>query len=290
MRKSILIFALSLLTVIPLQAQFAKPLRNKTAQASRNTMPFSLGLTGSYAANDMVYTAMKTSDFHFVTAPTFGLAAEYNTMQRLAVGIDFSYVMRGTKEATSTVFLSNYETTTSAHVSYAMSLKGMELRIPITLYLGYGENFMPYVYLAPRASLWLGDSIRWERTYDNDSYLPVVYTHAVDQSTIKPYDISMVGGLGLCSRLMMGHTKLFVKLDVNYGISLFSNFSEAEINAAQNGDESFVFHGWGDIEHEELGRRHLQNIEARLTVLLPLHKPLKDACAFDQNMKKARKQ
>ena len=285
MKRYPIILVLCLMAVLPLQAQFAKPLKSRNTGYG-NKSHWSLGLTGSYAANDMIYAAMNSGEFQLFTAPTFGLATEYNTMQDLAVGLDVSYVMRGTKEATSTVFLTNYNTTTSAHVNYEMSLKGVEMRVPMTLYLGYSETIKPYVYLAPRVSIWLGDSIRWERTYDDESYQPVVYTHAVDQSTIKPYDIGMVGGLGLCSRVKLSQTQFFVKLDVNYGISLFSNFSEAEVNAANGGEAPFTFHGWGDIEHEELGKRYLQNLEARLTVLVPLRKPLKDACAFEQNMRK----
>ena len=285
MKRFNIILLLCLIAVLPLQAQFAKPLKSRNVGYG-NKSHWSIGLTGSYAANDMIYSAMNEGAFRVFMGPTFGLAAEYNTMQSLAVGLDVSYVMRGTKEATSAVFLTSYNTTTFAHVNYEMSLKGVELRVPVTLYLGYSETIKPYVYLAPRVSIWLGDSIRWERTYDDESYLPVVYTHAVDRNTIKPYDVGMVGGLGLCSRVKLGHIQFFVKLDVNYGISLFSNFSDAEINAANGGEESFSFHGWGDIEHEELGKRYLQNLEARLTVFVPLRKPLKDACAFDQNMKK----
>ena len=285
MKRFNIILVLCVMAVLPLQAQFAKPLKSRNVSYG-NKSHWSIGLTGSYAANDMIYSAMNEGSFQVFMGPTFGLAAEYNTMQPLAVGLDVSYVMRGTKEATSAMFLTSYSTTTSAHVNYEMSLKGVELRVPVTLYLGYSETIKPYVYIAPRVSIWLGDSIRWERTYDDESYLPVVYTHAVDQNTIKPYDIGLVGGFGLCNRVKLSQTQFFVKLDVNYGISLFSNFSKAEVNAANGGDAPFTFHGWGDIEHEKLGRRYLQNLEARLTVLVPLRKPLKDACAFEQNMRK----
>ena len=285
MKKSNLIIALCLMAVLPLQAQFAKPLKSRNLNTSNSSF-FSLGITGSYAANDMIYTAMHSGEFQVYHGPTAGIAMEYNTMKNIGIGLDVSYVMRGTKESTSSTFLSDYNTTTSAHVNYEMSLKGVEARIPVTLYFGSGESVKPYVYLAPRVSLWLGDSIRWERTYDDASYAPVVYTHAVDKGTMNPYDISVVAGFGLCSRIMLGQTPLFLKFDVNYGISVLSTFSKEEIAAANEGSETFVFYGFGDVEHEELGRRYLQNAEARLTILIPLKKRLKDACAFDQGMRK----
>ena len=288
MKKSNIILALFLMVVLPLQAQFAKPLKPRNYGAA-NKSHWYVGLTGSFAANDMIYTAMNAGKFQVYLGPTVGIAAEFNAMNGLAVGLDVSYVMRGTKESTSTTFLSDFNTLTSAHVNYEMSLKGVEMRVPVMLYFGSGDNLKPYVYLAPRVSLWLGDSIRWERTYDDASYAPVVYKHAVDKNTMRPYDISVVAGLGLCGRLMIGQMPLLLKLDLNYGISVMSTFSQDEIAAATEGSESFVFHGWGDIEHEELGRRHLQNAEARLTILIPLKKRLQDACAFEQNMKRSRK-
>lgn len=285
MKKFNIIIALCLMAVLPLQAQFAKPLKSRNINASNNSF-ISVGITGSFAANDMIYTAMHKGEFQVYLGPTAGIAVEYNTMKNLGIGLDVSYVMRGTKEATSSTFLSSYTTMTTARVNYEMSLKGIEARIPVTLYLGSGETVKPYVYLAPRVSLWLGDSIRWKRTYDDASYAPVVYTHAVDKGTMNPYDISVVAGLGVCSRIMLGQMPMFLKFDLNYGISVLSNFSKEEIAAANEGSEGFVFYGFGDVEHEELGRRLLQNAEARLTILIPIKKRLKDACAFNQGMRK----
>ena len=89
-------------------------------------------------------------------------------------------------------------------------------------------------------------------------------------------------GVGLCNRFMAGRTQFFLKLDLSYGLSVLSNFSEHEV------DEDVVFQGWGDIAHETLGQRRLQNVEARLTLMMPLGTYLKDACAFDQRMKKGK--
>lgn len=288
MKKSIVILALFMTAVLPIQAQFAKPLKPRSYGAANKSYWY-VGLTGSYAANDMIYTAMDAGKFQVYHSPTVGVAAEYNSMNGLAFGLDVSYVMRGSKESTSTTFLTSFNTTTSAHVNYEMSLRGVEMRVPVTLYFGSGESIKPYVYLAPRVSLWLGDSIRWERTYDDASYAPVVYKYAVDKNTMRPYDVSVVAGVGLCGRLMLGQMPLLLKLDLNYGISVMSTFSQDEITAATEGSESFIFYGWGDIEHEDLGRRYLQNAEARLTVLIPIKKRLKDACAFDQIMRRGKK-
>ncbi len=271
----------SILSVASLQAQFAKPLKNKSLIV-RNTSPFSIGVTGSFAANDMWYTSVSKAKLSPYLAPAAGLAFEWNTMQRVSVGIDASYAMRGTNEAFATEFLSSYTTTTFARVDYAMRMNAVEVRVPVTLYLGYGETFRPYVYVAPRFDLWLNGNLRWERTYDDESYAPVVYESELNKATIRPYDISAVAGVGICSRLMIKQTRLFLKFDLSYGMSVPSNFSQQEVN------EEISFQGWGDIEHETLGQRRLQNVEARLTLLLPLRNRLKDACTFDQQMKKGK--
>ena len=230
----------------------------------------------------MVYSAVTKSKLTPYLAPTFGLAAEWNTMQRVSIGLDASYAMRGTNEVFATEFLTSYSSTTFARVNYTMAMNGIEVRIPISYYLGYGENVRPYLFVAPRFDLWLNGNAKWERTYDNNSYQPVVYETELTDATNMPYDISAMAGVGLCGRVLIKKIQFFVKLDVSYGISLLSNFSQHEVN------EDVEFQGWGDIEHETLGKRYLQNAEARLTLLMPLRKHLKDAWAFEQKTKKGK--
>lgn len=286
MKKYLLLIVFALVVTLPTKAQFAKPLKSNKLNDCRNNLPLSLGLTGSYGWNDMIYTAtnrVKAIGYH---APTLGLAAEYNAFNGLSVGLEASYAMRGTRKESITTFLTDFSTTTTARVNYEMTLRAIEAQIPVTYYLGSNNSWKPYVYLAPRVSVWLGDSIRWERTYDNGSYTPVMHQSALNKDNIKPYDIGAMAGLGLCSRMLVKRTQLFVKFDVSYCISVLSNFSNNEVQASEASQTTFVFEGWGDIEHENLGRRYLQNVEARLTLLIPLRKHLKDACAFDQRMKK----
>ena len=281
MRKCVFILVFSLFSVVSLHAQFARPLKNRN-YLCRNTSSLSVGVIGSFAANDMVYSAVTKSKLTPYLAPTFGLAAEWNTMQRVSIGLDASYAMRGTNEVFATEFLTSYSSTTFARVNYTMAMNGIEVRIPISYYLGYGENVRPYLFVAPRFDLWLNGNAKWERTYDNNSYQPVVYETELTDATNMPYDISAMAGVGLCGRVLIKKIQFFVKLDVSYGISLLSNFSQHEVN------EDVEFQGWGDIEHETLGKRYLQNAEARLTLLMPLRKHLKDACAFEQKTKKGK--
>lgn len=264
-----------------MHAQFAKPLKNRN-YICRNTGSIGVGITGSFAANDFMYTAVSKSILSPYLAPTFGLAVEWNTMRRVSIGLDASYAMRGANEVFATEFLTNYTTSTFARVHYTMAMNGVEVRLPITYYIGYGESIRPYVYVAPRFTLWLNGNVKWERTYDDNSYAPLVYESELNNATITPYDLSAVAGVGLCSRILIKRTQFFVKFDLSYGFGVLSNFSQHEVA------EEVEFQGWGDIEHETLGNRYLQNVEARLTLSVPLRKFLKDACAFDQKMRKGK--
>lgn len=281
MKKRLILLLFGVLSVVSLHAQFAKPLKNRN-YLCRNTSSLSVGVTGSFAANDLMYTAVSKSILTPYLAPTFGLAVEWNTMHRISVGLDASYAMRGANEVFATEFLTNYSTSTLARVHYTMTMNGVEARLPITYYIGYGESIRPYFYVAPRFTLWLNGNVRWERTYDNESYDPVVFESELNNATIAPYDLSAVAGVGLCSRVLVKRTQFFVKFDLSYGMSVLNNFSQHEVA------EDVEFQGWGDLEHETLGSRYLQNVEARLTLLIPLRKPLKDACAFEQKMKKGK--
>lgn len=281
MKKHLILLMFGLLSVVSLQAQFAKPLKERN-YICRNTSSISFGITGSFAANDMLYTTVSKSKLTPYFAPTFGLAAEWNTMRRVSIGLDASYAMRGSNEVFATEFLTSYTTSTFARIHYAMAMNGVEVRIPVTYYIGYDEYFRPYLYIAPRFDLWLNGDLRWERTYDDESYAPLVYESELNNATMTPYDLSAVVGVGLCSRMMIKRTQFYVKFDLSYGISVLNNFSQHEVN------EDVVFQGWGDIEHESLGKRYLQNVEARLTLLMPIRKHLKDACAFEQKTKKGK--
>jgi len=281
MKRFAFVLAFGLLSMASLHAQFAKPLKNRN-YLCRNTSALSIGLTGSIAGNDMVYTAVSKSILKPYLAPTGGLALEWNTMGGLAVGLDASYAMRGSNEVFVTEFLTSYTTTTFARVNYAMRMNAVEVRIPVTWYLGYDETFRPYIYIAPRFDLWLNGNLRWERTYDDESYAPLAYESELNDATMAPYEIGAVAGVGLCSRVLIKRFQFFVKFDLSYGISVLSDFSKHEVN------EDVVFQGWGDIGHETLGQRRLQDLEARLTLLVPFGKHLKDACSFDQKMKKSK--
>lgn len=273
MKKQVIILVFSVFAMLSAQAQFAKPLKKK-AETKRL---FCLGATGSFAANDLVYSAVSKSTFAPAFGPVFGLVGEWNTMQNVAVGVDVSYAMRGNKEAFVTEFLTSYSTTTFARVHYDMSLNGIELRVPITFSFGSSEWVKPYVYVAPRVGIWTNGHVRWERTYDDGSFQPMVFESELNNAIAQPYDVSAEAGLGGCGKVKLGRRHIFVKFDVGYGMSVLSNFAQVEVN------EEVTFEGWGDIEHERLGQRRLQNAEARLMLLLPLQKPVDDACDFNQN-------
>lgn len=275
MKKSFYLTLLGLMLAITLQAQYAKPLRDQH-YACRNNGAISLGVTGGYGANDMVYSAIRSSKLRPWLAPIFGLAMEWNTMRRVSIGLDALYAMRGTHEILTSEFLTSFTTTAMTTVDYTMRMNGIEFRLPITYYLGYGENYRPYLFVAPRLDVWMKGDLRWERSYSDHLYPTVTYQCDLDQATVAPFDLSAMAGIGLCGKFMPKRTRFFVKAELAYGISVLSNFSSLEKQ------EKAVFQGWGDILHETLGTRRLQNIEARLTILLPLRKHLKDACVIKQ--------
>lgn len=275
-RVCILVFVLSVM--LSVQAQFAKPLKKK----NDFKRAFSLGITGSYAANDLIYSSVTKSSMHPVFDPTFGLAAEWNTMPHFSVGLDVSYAMRGGQKTFNTEFQTSYSSTTFAHVKYDITMNGIDLRIPLSFYFGDEGNLRPYVYLAPRLSVWTGGKVSWERTYDDPSFPSKSFESRLNEALMLPFDLSAMAGVGLCAHLKTGRRALLCKLDLGYGVSVLSNFSQGEVNG------EVAFEGWGDIAHETLGQRRLQNLEVRLAILLPLQKPVADACDFNQKPYKSR--
>ena len=219
--------------------------------------------------------------------PTFGLAVEWNTLKRMSVGMELAYAQRGAYKSFATEILTSYSTSTFSYVNYTMMLSALELRIPIAYYLGYHEFIRPYLFVAPRLDLWMSGDLSWVRSYGNNAYKPLEFKPKLTDAMIAPFDVSAVAGVGLCGRLMWGRTRFFVKFELSYGISVMSNFSSKEVKAAEEASSAtvsnpLIIQGWGDLAHEELGRRYLHNVEARLSLLIPLRTHLKDACALQQ--------
>lgn len=278
MKKRLLLLLVGLLSVVMAQAQFAKPLKKKEVQ----NKVFCIGVTGCIAANDMIFSEVKQSLLSPVFAPSFGLAVEWNTLSPFSIGADVSYVTRGDNEIFNIEYLTSYSSSAFVREKYHLSLKGVELRVPFAFYFGERSRLRPYVFVAPRVCLWTSGKYHWERTYDDGSAEPLVYEGEVTQAMIRPFDLSAVVGAGLCSHLKMRQMQLFLKFDIGYGHSLLNTFSQAEIN----GDVSFQ--GWGDLERVSIGKRFQRNLEARLTLLVPLQKPAADACDFNQKPYKRR--
>ena len=270
MKRRWLLIVIMLFSAALLRAQFARPLK-ETAFICRNNSSLSVGLTGSFAANDMLYTALDKTSFRPLYSPTIGLAAEWNTMRRISVGMDLSFARRGTHKAFITELLTSYSTSTYAHVDYTLSMNALELRLPITWWIGYDETVRPYLFVAPRLDLWLGGNVKWVRWYENDSYQPLIYEYELTDAIITPYDVSAVGGFGVGSRFLSGRTRFFVKFELSYGISILNNLPPKD---------KLVVEGWGDLSQESWGERYLQNVEARCFLLVPLRRHLRDACAI----------
>ena len=95
-------------------------------------------------------------------------------------------------------------------------------------------------------------------------------------------DHPLIAILKFMPLLLFAGLVLFLKFDLSYGIDVLNSFSQHEVN------EDVAFQGWGDIEHETLGQRRLHDLEARLTLLIPFGKHMKDACAFDQKIRKGK--
>ena len=208
-------------------------------------------------------------------------------MRLFSVGMDLSYARRGTNESYDAEFLTSFSATTHSQVDYTMKLNAIELRVPIMCYFGFGDFFRPYLFVAPRLDLWMDGNLRWERSYENGFDKPKVYETELTDATIAPLDVSAMAGLGFCTRFVWGRTRYYLKCEFSYGVSLMSNFSSKEVKAENQADQgtiisSPIVQGWGDLVHEDLGQRYLQNVEARLTMLIPLRKHLKDACSLKQ--------
>lgn len=274
--KRFLLLIVLILPLASLRAQVGgkKPLRQKN-YICRNTSDLSVGLKAGGSCSDMIYSSVTEAKAMGLFGPVGGLAMEWNANSHFSLGFDAMYVVRGTRKATDAEFLTSFTETNTAHVDYCLTMNCIDFRIPLTYYIGYENDTRFYAFVAPDFGLLLNGNAAWHRTYlkENPYYGSTDYEMPLTKANSRPFEISVMAGVGLRQRLQISRLQMYLKLDLAYNFGLSNDFSEAEIN------QESVFSGWGDIEHETLGTRRMQALELKASLMVPLRKHLQDACA-----------
>lgn len=294
MKHSTLILLLALgLIGSTAKAQFAKPLQPSHQNGSETEAHYNIGIVGGISATRWFHvggteTQYEQPYFLFDSSRPFasllghglaGIVVERRIGGNNSIGIEALYANR------STMLSYEYELPDAINQSQmyfrkdSIAYREICLQIPITQYFGNG-NIKPYIFIAPRFTLPLSGKMHWTFSPINPTEPATridadTATVAMTAHNMKPWNLGAVVGAGVQFKIPIGSYYLLLKLDTSCHFGLFNTYSDKEI--AGETDPSNVI-GVSHIDPYLLGKRHIGNATAKLTVMFPLKKAAKDAC------------
>lgn len=294
MKKTFLIVVLLLFTVsLSAQRQFRKPLKS-TKQGtnlalSNYTVGLKLGCPWSILLNSELSDVNYVGNFGY----TAGLVIE-RYFNSFSIGIEGLFSQKGTKMSYDMEYQISLTTVDNFHREFYMGYNVASVRIPMTYYFkGFfrDNKVVPYVFIAPQVDLPLGFNATLRKKEFVFEKIPLQYTlttyGTVEDTQKKPVDtkallsVNALAGLGLMTQIPTDGSAIILKFDIaaNYGLRNMAEEGFIWKQVTDNtGKKSLVLK-----ENNKTIRSH--DVEANLTIIIPIKKRLHDACwNFSNNM------
>lgn len=288
-----------LLVFCVIAISYGQPVYKKAIVASSfvkypSVTPINVGVKGSLVSNFMLYSALNTAKSHPLFSVDGGLAMEWECLRFFSVGLDVSYASRGTKKAFKTEYLIDYHTSDFAYYDYSARIRGLEIFVPLTIYkdVYYPENITflrnsmskVYLFVGPELYIPLSGNMDWKRYYSDGSVYSEYHIEAT-KTSIRDYCYGLGLGFGywhkeyhtFYSRKSMRSFSTFSISKIDFSCFLESNsLSKPEMDEIVGN-----VYGWGDLEHESLGKRFGLVFKLTGTFLLPIRYKPSDSCHID---------
>ena len=290
---SIRILSVAALTLFALGAtaqQFKKPVISSRDRGRAGDAQFNVGLVGggnlttwlhfhSAEASDWFLENYKPFDTLTHSMGFFGgIALEHMLTNNFSIGLNAVYAQHNVAlryEDDNFPIRFDEATQTVVHGTkrnlFRARYHAVEAYIPLTFYLTLSgaKNVRPYVYVAPRVSYQLPDSLfsvhnhmTLETTYleGDGAVSPATETTGFDANTYKTLNVGATVGIGSQFRIETSNYYFAVKFDLSANMYGLSSFTDV------------------DLQDEFKHLRHGADAHASLTVQLPIKKRLKGAC------------
>lgn len=269
------------------QPSFRKPLLTPALMKCPSVYPINVGIKGGVANDNMLYSAINNAKSHAVFSIDGGLAIEWEYLRNVSIGLDAMYASRGTKKSFKTEFLLDYSTSDFAYYDYSSRLRGIEVFLPISFYkdiyfpedITFLRNSLSkvYIFAGPELYIPVSGKMDWIRYY-GDGTVYCEYHVDATKASVRDYYYGFGVGVGFWYKNFHSIALWDKKRPVNtFSITKvdFSCFIESNSLSKQEMAEVVEHvYGWGDLEHETLGKRYGLVFKITGTVLLPVrHKP-----------------
>lgn len=292
----VLTFALFTITAT---AQFKKPITSPRDRVGSSDAKWNVGLIGG--ANLTMwphFSSPESSNWFLQNYKTFdsispftqsmgyfgGIGVERMLKSNLSVGLNVVYAQHNVKLGYLDDHFPYAWDTVGGNIlfgqivkSFTANYRTLEAYVPLTYYIGLAstKNIKPYVYFAPRISYVL--PIKQNKMTYSASYLDTIGAPIIDPithdtmvmnnqvpfnvSTFRKLNIGGTIGVGSLFRFDISNYYLLVKFDISANMYAISTFKK------------------GQIINEEFNHlRYSASAYATLTFMLPIKKPLQDAC------------
>lgn len=283
----IMVFALCLISVsasAQTKKQFSKPLTPAYSPNASNDARYNIGITGGGTLTEWIHLGGSQTRYSHPLMGNMGIiggvAFERVMNNHTTIGIEALYAMRSVKlshtltdQPVNTVI--NYSN--DIKKNFDANYTEIAVQAPFSYYFNNTPNamFRPYVFAAPRVTVPLAGTMRWERqSLHNDSILSTQYdTIAMSKQNFKSFNVGLVLGGGVLMRINLNSYYFLVKLDASYHIGLINTHTKNEMQ-----DNIGEVIGSSYIEPKLLEKRFSTDANVKLSLFFPLKKQLKGAC------------
>lgn len=273
-----LILLLCLIVAVSANAQGYRAKLNSSNVVSYRASKVYFGVMGDLACTLLHYPELKDQSLKPEFSTEIGAFLEWRFFDKVSLGLDALFSNRKASLSFDTPYLLSYSDIAMTHISYVMTMKGIEFHTPITWYFGKPKIWLDsytryYVFAGPSFFLPIIGSMQWERKHLIDNQQIAFYQVPVATSTLSLYDYGVMAGFGMIYKQKVRHYHFVAKGSLSFFYGLSDTFSKAEQSLSVS-----HFYGLGDIQHEILGTRYFRQIKLSLAFAIPFRDKPAAAC------------
>lgn len=262
------------------KSQFKKPLQAAYSPNASNDATYNIGITAGGTLTEWIHLGGSETHFTQPIPQSIGLiggvAFEKMIKKNYSIGIEALYAMRQTELSHTLV---NYpvgiDQWDDINKRFNVNYTEVAVQAPFSMYFNNTPNatVRPYIFAAPRVSVPLSGEMRWQREYTNGTQPTQNDTIAMSKQNFQLFNIGLVLGGGIVTRVNLSSYYFLVKLDASYHVGFINTHTAKEMD-----DNIGSVIGSSYIEPKLLEKRFSTDANLKLSLFFPLKKQLKGAC------------
>ena len=262
--------------------QFKKPIQPAYSPNASNDAIYNIGITGGGTLTEWIHFGGNNTHFKQPIPKSLGIIGgisfERVMNSHYSIGIEALYAMRQTELSHTIVdFPIGIGKYNDIKKQFSVNYTEVAVQAPISYYFNNTPNstFRPYVFAAPRVSVPLSGTMRWQKDYYLDGKIDKTESDTISMSkqNFQTFNVGLVLGAGVMMRINLSSYYFLIKLDASYHAGFINTHTKEEMN-----DNIGHVIGSSYIEPKLLEKRFSTDANLKLSIFFPLKKQLKGAC------------